>query len=339
MMDETTDAPPRVAQTMTVWRQHGYGGPEAVVAESVPVPQPARGEVLVRLAAASINSGDIHLMRGDPALVRLFSGMRRPRVRGRGIDLAGTVVAVGSGTSTLRIGDEVVGGWRETLAEYVAVPESRLVPRPGGVDAGAAAALPVAGTTALAALDACKVRAGSKVLVVGAGGGVGTLTVQLAADRGAEVWATCGERARTVLDRLGAARTFDYRTTPLADLPGQTFDAVIDIAGRPPLATLRSLLRSAEDGGGVVALVGGDGGGILGPIPRMLAAAFAGRRRRRFRPIAAVTKAAAVAELLELAASGRVTPEIERTFSLSEADAALAHVDAGHTVGKVVVVR
>ncbi|WP_438354402.1 NAD(P)-dependent alcohol dehydrogenase [Microbacterium sp. CJ88] len=328
----------RIPATMTAWRQREYGEADVLRSETVRVPTPGRGEVLVRFEAASINSGDVHLLRGDPRMVRLFSGLRRPRVAGRGIDLAGTVVALGEGAEGFAVGDAVVCGWRDTLAEYVTVPARRLAARPAGVDAALAATLPVSGATALAALDACRVGSGSRVLVIGAGGGVGTITVQLAADRGAEVWATCGARAEHTLRDLGAARTFDYRTTDLAELPAGTFDAVIDIAGEPPLPLLRALLRPRSEGGGTVALVGGEGGGLLGPIPRMLRAAVTARPGRRFRSIAAVTRTAVVAELVALAAAGRLTPPVERTVPLADAGAAVASVAAGHTVGKVVVV-
>lgn len=329
-MSESTTISTR---TMTAWRQHRYGGPEAVTAETVPVPEPGRGEVLVRMEAASINSGDIHLMRGEPRMVRLFFGLRRPRVAGRGMDLAGTVVAIGADAGGLSIGDRVAGSHTDTLAEYVAVPVKRLSRIPVGLSFTDAAALPIAGNTAITILDRCRVGAGSRVLVIGAGGGVGTLTVQLAAERGAEVWATCGARAKETLHRLGATRTFDYRTTDLSSLPLGTFDAIVDIAGEPPLPVLRALLRD----GGSVALVGGEGGRVLGPLPRIVRSMFAARRGRSFRSIAAVTRPAVTEQLLELAASGRLTPAIERTFALADAQAALAHVDAGHTVGKVVV--
>jgi NADPH:quinone reductase-like Zn-dependent oxidoreductase len=321
------------ARTMTAWRQNRYGGPETVTAERVPVPQPARGEVLVRLEASSINSGDIHLMRGEPRMVRLFFGLRRPRVAGRGMDLAGTVVGVGPRAEGFAVGDRVVGAHQNTLAEYVAVPVKRLSLIPAAVTSMDAAALPIAGNTAITILDRCRVRAGSRVLVIGAGGGVGTLTVQLAADRGAEVWATSGARAEQTLQQLGATRTFDYRTTDLATLPTGGFDAVVDIAGEPPLPLLRGLLRP----GGSVALVGGDGGRVLGPLPRIVHSMFAARPGLRFRPITAVTRTAVTDRLLELAASGRLTPIVERTFALEAAGVALAHVDQGHTVGKVVV--
>lgn len=323
---------PTLPATMTVWLQDRYGSAAEVAARTVPVTAPAAGQVLVRMEAVSINSGDIHLMHGSPRMVRLFFGLRRPRVRGRGMDLAGVVVAVGPGVAALAVGDRVVGAGTETLAEYAVVPASRLTRIPDDVDPADAACLPVAGNTAVTALAGRELR-GSRVLVVGAGGGVGTLTVQLAAARGAEVWATCGARAEETLSALGAARTVDYRTVPVGDLPREHFDLVVDIAGLTPLPVLRARLRA----GGVVALVGGEGGAVLGPIPRLVRSLFARRRGRRFRPVTATTKSEVTAELVDLLSRGILTPVIQRRVPLSDAATALAHVEEGHTVGKVVV--
>lgn len=320
-----------MTETMTVWRQRRYGSAAVVHPETVPVPAPRAGEVLLQTDAVALNSGDIHLMRGEPGLVRLFLGLRGPRIRGRGMDVAGTVLAVGDGVTEVAVGDRVVGAWRETLADRVAVPATRLTRLPDGLSPMIAATLPIAGNTAAQTLDACRVGAGSRVLVSGAGGGVGTFLVQLAADRGAEVWATCGARAQPVLERLGAVRTFDYRGLELADLPAGRFDAVVDIAGDPPLAALSALLAP----GGTVALVGGEGHPFFGPFGRILRSAVT---RGRFRAITSVARTATTAELVALAASGRLTPHIEKTFPLSDAAAALAHVEAGRTVGKVIVV-
>ncbi|NYF16812.1 NADPH:quinone reductase-like Zn-dependent oxidoreductase [Microbacterium sp. AK009] len=323
-----------IPRTMTAWRQHAYGPADVVRAETVPVPTPGRREVLLRVAAASLNSGDIHLMRGEPRVVRLFFGIRRPRTRGRGMDVAGTVVALGADVDGLAVGDLVVGAGSETLAEFVVMKADRLTTLPAGLDPVVAATLPVAGNTAVTILDACRVGQGSKVLLVGAGGGVGTLTAALAVERGADVWATCGSRAEQVLRDLGVAHTVDYRTHDVATLPAGAFDAVVDIAGEPPLEVLRDRLRE----GGTVALVGGHGHPFWGPFPRIIRALLLSRRARRFRSVTAVTKTPVTAELVRMAAAGVLRPVIERTFPLSDAGAAIAHVDAGHTVGKVVVV-
>ncbi|WP_322411069.1 NAD(P)-dependent alcohol dehydrogenase [Microbacterium invictum] len=325
---------PTIPQTMAAWRQHAYGPAAVVRAETIPVPAPGRKEVLLKVAAVSLNSGDIHLMRGEPRVVRLFFGLRRPRTRGRGMDVAGTVVALGADVTEFAVGDLVVGAGDETLAEFVAVKAERLTALPAGLDPVIAATLPVAGNTAATILDTCRVGAGSTVLLVGAGGGVGTLTAALAVARGAEVWATCGARAEDTLRDLGVSRTFDYRTHDIASLPAGAFDAVVDIAGEPPLEVLRDRLRD----GGTVALVGGDGHPFWGPFPRLIRSLVLSRRARRFRSVTAFTKTPVTAELVRMTAAGVIRPVIEKTYPLSDAGAAIAHVDAGHTVGKVVVV-
>ena len=323
--------------TMRAWVQDRYGGPEVVELDRVPVPVPGATDLLVRVRACGIHAGDVRLMRGDPYLVRLAFGIRRPRTATRGIDVAGTVVAVGSEVTGSRPGDEVVAeiGVGGGLAEYAIRPAARAVVRPADVPVQHAAALPVSGGTAWQALDAAHVASGSRVLVIGAAGGVGTYTVQLAAQRGAEVWALAGERALDLMTDIGAAHAFDYRRVQPGspEIPAESFDAVIDIAGTVPLSALRGLLRD----GGTVVLVSGAGGKILGPMGRMLKAVFLSRRRRRIRSLAATAKPEILAQLLELTDRGSIRPVIERTYSLDAARDALAHVDAGHAVGKVVV--
>ncbi|CAN5481241.1 NAD(P)-dependent alcohol dehydrogenase [soil metagenome] len=324
-------------RTMTAWRQSRYGGPEIVSAERVDVPAPGDHDVLLRVRATSLNAADHHLLRGEPLLLRLGLGLRRPRNATRGIDVAATVVAVGARVTQFARGDEVMGELPGggALAEFAVSPAARLVARPAGLDAVTAAALPLAGGTAWQALEAGAVADGQRVLVIGASGGVGTYTVQLAVLRGAEVWALTGARSEQLVAELGARRTFDYRVTDVDALPAATFDAVLDIAGTAPLRTLKALLRP----GGTLVLVAGDGGRMLGPLGRMLRAVFVsiGGAGRRIRPLAAVAKPEVTRELASLAAAGRLRAVIERTFTLSEAREALAHIDAGRTVGKVVV--
>lgn len=323
-------------ETMTAWRQARYGGPEAMALETTAVPPPGADDVLLRVRAVALNAGDVRLMRGDPLLVRLAFGLRRPKHAVRGMDAAGTVVAVGSGVTGLAVGDEVVGELPGGggLAAYALAPAARLVPRPDRLAPELAATLPIAGGTAVQALDLARVEAGHRVLVIGASGGVGTFAVQLAAHRGAEVWALTGARNEGLVAELGAARTFDHRVTSPRDLPEASFDAILDMAGTAPLRALRRLLVPR----GTLVLVAAPGSGVLGPIPRMLQAALLSiGSRRRIRSLAAVAKPEILRGLVALVVSGRITPVIERTWSFAQAREALAHVDAGHTVGKVVV--
>ncbi|MDQ7879214.1 NAD(P)-dependent alcohol dehydrogenase [Microbacterium sp. QXD-8] len=324
--------------TMPAWTQRRYGDAESIAREMVDVPAPGRGEALLRLRATGLNNGDIRVMRGEPLLVRLAFGLRRPRQPVRGMDAAATVIAIGDGVTHVAVGDEVVGELPGGggLARYALAPAARLVPRPPALDAVVAAALPIAGGTAWQALERGGAASGHRVLVIGASGGVGTFAVQLAALRGAEVWALCGEQNRALVEGLGATRTFDYRRVQpgATELQAGTFDVVVDIAGTAPLRALQRLVR---DGGRVV-LVSGEGGRLLGPIGRILGASLRSiGSRRPLRPLAATAKPRVLAELVALAAAGSLRPVVERTFPFGAAPAALAHVAAGHTVGKVVV--
>lgn len=344
----TQSQPGDAPATMPAWTQPRYGGPEVVSLDEVPVPAPRATELIVRVRATGIHAGDIRLMRGDPWLVRLAFGIRRPRTAVRGMDVAGTVVALGADVSGFAVGDEVVaelpsGGG---LAPYAALPAARAARRPAAVAAHVAAVLPVSGGTAWQALDAAGLgdaaavgdaAAGRRVLVIGASGGVGTYTVQLARARGAEVWALTGARTIELVTGLGATRAFDYRVVQPGspELPAGGFDAVIDIAGTAPLVALRNLLRE----GGSVVLVSGQGGRVLGPLGRMLRAMVLSRRGRRIRPLAAAANPEILATLLSLVTEGAIAPVIERVYPFAQARDALAHVDAGHTVGKVVVTQ
>lgn len=325
---------PAVPATMPVWAQHRYGGPEVVAREDAPVPEPGAGEVLLQVAACSLNSADARLLRGDPALIRLVFGLRRPSpVRGR--DVAGIVMAAGPDVTTHRVGDRVVGELPGGgLGAYVAAAAGAVVAVPEQVSDAAAATLPLAGGTAWQALDAAGVGAGSRVVVVGAGGGVGAFTVALAAHRGALVRAVAGRRAEAMLRSLGADTVDDHRSTRLRAWPAGEADAVIDVVGTTPLRVLRRLVRP----GGVVVGVGGGTNPVVGPIGRILAGVVQSiGSSRRFRPLAARTDPELTARLLALAAEGVALPPIERSWPFGQARDALAHIDAGHTVGKIVV--
>ncbi|MEV4776097.1 NAD(P)-dependent alcohol dehydrogenase [Microbacterium sp. LWH12-1.2] len=329
-----------IPDTMPVWRRDSYGAADGTRLEQTPVPTPGRGQVLLRIRATALNAGDVRLMLGDPLLVRPFVGLTRPKNPVRGMDVAGTVVAVGPDVVGAEVGEEVIvelpGGGG--LAGYACVAASRVVSMGRGLEPESAACLPIAGGTAWQALDVAGVgltdRATPRVLIIGASGGVGVFAVQLAALRGAEVWASCGDRNAPLIEALGATRTLDHRTEPLEDLPAGRFDAIIDIAGGIPLRQLQRLLAP----GGTAALVTGDGGHVMGPVPRMLKAAFLSiGSPRRIRSVAAVNRPEVLRKLLALAAEGRIVPVIEREYPFAEAPAALAHIEAGHTVGKIVV--
>lgn len=329
-----------MSRSMKAWSRETYGPADGVTLEHTPMPVPRRGEVLLRVRATALNAGDVRLLLGDPLLVRPVFGLTRPKHPVRGMEVAGTVVALGADVVGAEVGEEVVGELvgGGGLGEYVRVPAARLVPIPTGVTPEAASCLPVAGGTAWQALDLAGVGlseggATPRVLIIGASGGVGTFAVQLATLRGAEVWATCRDRNARLVEQLGAVRTFDHRESPLSALPDGRFDAIVDIAGGIPLRELKRLVVP----GGSVVLVTGDGGHLLGPLPRMLRAVFLSIGSRSIRPLAATPRPEVLAKLLDLVAEGRVVPVIEREYPFAEASAALSRLEAGHTVGKLVV--
>ncbi|WP_282847620.1 NAD(P)-dependent alcohol dehydrogenase [Microbacterium oxydans] len=334
-----------MSRSMKAWTRETYGPADGVTLEHTPMPVPRRGEVLLRVRATALNAGDVRLLLGDPLLVRPVFGLTRPKHPVRGMEVAGSVVALGADVVGAEVGEEVVGELvgGGGLGEYVRVPAARLVPIPTGVTPEAASCLPVAGGTAWQALDLAGVglsRVGlseggatPRVLIIGASGGVGTFAVQLATLRGAEVWATCRDRNARLVEQLGAVRTFDHRESPLSALPDGRFDAIVDIAGGMPLRELKRLVVP----GGSVVLVTGDGGHLLGPLPRMLRAVFLSIGSRSIRPLAATPRPEVLAKLLDLVAEGRVVPVIEREYPFAEASAALSRLEAGHTVGKLVV--
>lgn len=327
-----------MTETMRAWSRDTYGPAAGTVEARLPVPEPRRGELLLRVRATGLNAGDVRLLWGDPLLVRPAFGLTRPKHPVRGMEVAGTVAAIGPDVVNAELGElvvgELVGGGG--LAGYARIPADRVVPVPPDVTVEAAAALPIAGGTAWQALDAARVGLAGhpqRVLVIGASGGVGTVAVQLAALRGAEVWATCRDRNAPLIERLGAVRTLDHRITPLPGLPAARFDAIVDIAGGVPIRELQRLTRP----GGRVVLVTGDGGHLWGPVPRMLRAVVLSIGSRRVRPLAATPRPEILAKLLELVEEGRLVPVVEHAYPFAEAVDALAHVEAGHTVGKVVV--
>lgn len=339
-MDNTTLRQAQGPAAMPVWSNREYGSASGTTQETVQTPKPGRGEVLLRIRATALNAGDMHIMHGDPLLVRAAFGLSRPKQPVRGMDVAGTVIAVGPGVVSAEVGEEVVGELLGGggLAMFAVAPAVRFVPRPPGVTPALAAALPIAGGTAWRALDVAGIglrdESTPRVLILGASGGVGTFAVQLAALRGVEVWASCGARSAALVTQLGAARTLDHRHAPLSELPAGHFSAVIDIAGDTGLRELQRLVAPH----GSVVLVTGNGGRILGPIPRMLAAAFLSiGSKRRIATFAASARPEVLVKLLELVDEGRLVPVIEREYGFTEAPDALAHVEAGRTVGKVVV--
>lgn len=312
--------------------QSTYGEARDVLAfDEVPVPEPREGEVRVRVHAAALNAADVYIMRGEPLVGRLAFGPSRPRQRIRGRDLAGVVDAVGPGVRGLATGDRVACEGDGALAEYACLKQFLPVRVPDTVPLREAAAVPLAGVTALQAVRNGGVGSGDRVLVNGAAGGVGSFTVQLAAAAGAQVTGVCSARNGGFVRSLGA-RAIDYATEDFTRTG--PYDVVIDLVGNRTLRELRSALTPA----GTLVLSGAGGTPVMGPLWRNAAASLTSPfTRQRLRPFLARANAEDLGDLLTRVAEGDLRAPVERTHPFEEAVDALAHVSQGHARGKVVV--
>ena len=316
--------------------QDAYGDTGVLALRDIDRPRPGNGEVLVEVRAAGVDPGVWIFMTGTPYAARPVSGMRRPKVGVRGRAFAGIVTEVGPGVTRFRPKDEVYGTTGGgTYAEYTVAREDRLAAKPERLTFAQAAAVPISAVTALQAVRD-RVREGERVLVVGAAGGVGTFTVQIAAALGARITAVCGGPQKADLMRsIGAADVIDY-THAEVDRDGPRYDLIVDIAGMRPL----SLLRRALAPRGTVVLIGGGHAShkVLGGMGRQfgapLATLFGGQRAV---PLLGQENAPDLEEVGRLIASGDVTPVIDRTYPLDQTAEAIRHLAAGHPSGKVVV--
>lgn len=305
--------------------QHRYGGPETLEIEEVPRPTVRSEQVLVRVRAAALNPTDYIVMRG---FLRPQTGWRRPRQQVQGIDVAGTVEAVGADVADLAVGDAVFGVCRGAFAEYAVGVPRNLVQKPERLSFEQAAGMGVAGTMALQALrDHAQLRAGQRIAITGATGGVGSFAVQIAKAWGAHVTAVCRTEYVELARHLGADRVFDYTREDY--LREERYDAIFDNGGG---RSLRDLRRALAPGGVVVLNCGQDVSLIL--------AGWAARLILRRRDVKQFVRKVTRARLLELAAlvqDGSVTPVVDRTYPLAETPAAMRYLMARHPRGKVVV--
>jgi NADPH:quinone reductase-like Zn-dependent oxidoreductase len=318
--------------------QDVYGSADVLELRDVDRPAPGAGQVLVEVRAAGVDPGVWHMMTGVPYLMRVIGfGFRRPKVPVRGLALAGVVTAAGAGAGSFQPGDEVYGTCESgSFAEYAVARQDRLVIKPASLSFEQAAALPVSALTALQAVRAqADVRAGQRVLITGAGGGIGTFAVQIAKSLGAQVTGVCGPAKADLVRSLGADEVIDY-TRDEIDHGGARYDVIVDVAGNRPL----SLLRRALVPRGTLVLVGGDryDRPVLTGIGRQLRAPILSLfARQRLRTRLARETAADYAALGQLAESGALTPVIDRTYPLADAAAAIRHIASGHATGKSIV--
>jgi NADPH:quinone reductase-like Zn-dependent oxidoreductase len=316
--------------------QDRYGSTDVLRLEEMPVPTPEDGEVLIRVHAAGVDQGVWHLMTGVPYLARVVGfGLRRPKTAVPGMDLAGRVEAVGAGVTRLRPGDEVFGSHARAYAEYACGPQDRFVPKPARLTFEQAAAVSVSAVTALQGLrDAGQVRPGQTVMVIGAGGGVGSFAVQLAKVFGAHVTGVCSTAKADLVRSLGADAVIDHTREDIA-VEGRRYDVILDTAGNRPLRHLR---RALAPRGTLVIAGGEDGGRWLGGVDRLLRAGllspFVGQTLRGFVSRQRLDDLLFLRDLLE---SGDVTPVVDRTYALSEVPEAIRHLRTGRARGKIVI--
>lgn len=313
--------------------QEGYGSVDVLKLREIPLPTVADDGVLVRVHAASVNALDAHLVH-MPLVARVFFGLPGPKVAVRGVDIAGTVESVGRNVTRFKPGDAVFGVAPGAFAEYASAKESGLAAKSPRLTFQQAAALPVAGVTALQGLrDKAGVRAGQRVLVHGAGGGVGTFAVQIAKALGAHVTAVTGTRNLEVVRSLGPDRVIDYTREDFAR-QGELFDVFFDVAATRPL---RDCLRVLVPNG-VLVQAGAPKGGLTQILGRLLASrAIVPFTSRRIPSFLARVRPDDLATLQQMIEAGTITAAIDCEYTLHEVPEAIRYVKAGLGRAKVVI--
>jgi len=316
--------------------QDVYGSADVLELRDIDPPVIGPDEVLLQVHAAGVEPGVWHLMTGLPYLVRVMGyGLTKPKYPVRGRDVAGRVEAVGANVTRFQTGDEVFGTCEGSFAEYAAAREDKLALKPANLTFEEAAVIPISGMTALqASRDKGRVKPGDKVLIIGAGGGVGTFAVQLAKSFGAEVTGVCSTSKVDMVESIGADHVIDYTREDFSDRPDR-YDLIIDTAGNRSLSRLR---RSLASDGTLVIVGGEEGGAWVGPadliVPAALLSPFV---KQRLLPLMATERREDLQVLAEMAGAGKFTPALDRTYPLVEAPDAVRYVGEGHARGKVVV--
>jgi NADPH:quinone reductase-like Zn-dependent oxidoreductase len=316
--------------------QDKYGSAEVLELRHVEKPQPGDDELLIRVHAAGVDPGVWHLMTGLPYLVRVMGfGLRRPKIRIRGMDVAGTVEEAGRNIIRLKKGEQVYGTCDGSFAEYACAKAERLAPKPANLSFEQAAAVPISGMTALNGLrDAGKLQSGQKVLIIGAAGGVGTYAVQLAKALGAAATGVCSTSKVELVRALGADEVIDYTREDFTDGTRQ-FDLILDTAGRRPLSQLRRALRPQ----GTLVIVGGEGGDRwLGGFQRQIFAPVRSQfTDQKMLGLISKERQQDLLTLRDLIEAGKLTPVMGRTYPLREAPQAIRYLEQGHAQGEVVL--
>jgi NADPH:quinone reductase-like Zn-dependent oxidoreductase len=315
---------------------HAYGPPADVLRlEDVDRPPLRPDAVLVRVRAAAVNPYDWHFVRGKPYFMRLMAGLRAPKQHVLGVDFAGVVEDVGRAVTTLERSDEVYGMWHGAFGEYLSAPESEIALKPKRLSFGLAAAVPLAGLTALQGLrDAGQVRSGHKVLIIGASGGVGTFAVQIAKHLGAHVTGVCSTRNVDLVRSLGADAVIDYTRQDFA-ASGTTYDVIFQLGGMHSPSHCR---RALTPKGRLVLSSGDSHGRWIGPMGRVIRAMLLSPFvSQTLVPLQAKRSKADLQTLAELIDAGKLEPVIDRTYPLDQVPEAVGYVEQGHSRGKVLI--
>jgi NADPH:quinone reductase-like Zn-dependent oxidoreductase len=315
--------------------QDRYGPADVLYLQEIDTPEIGDGDVLVRVRAAGVHIGDWHLMTGLPYLMRIMGfGFRAPKARVRGIDVAGSVEAVGRTVTRFRAGDEVFGTSNGAFAEYACARADTLAPKPANLTFEQAAAIPTSASTALQALrDAGRIERGQKVLIVGASGGVGMFAVQIAKAFGADVTGVSSTAKVDMVRSIGADHVIDYTREDFTR-SGPRYDLIVDLGGNRSLSQLRRALRPR----GTLVLVGGEGGdrwiGIGRSLQALAVSPFVGHT---LRPLSSKPNTAHLQFLTGLIQAGKVMPVLDRTYPLSEVPDAIRYLHEGRARGKIVI--
>jgi NADPH:quinone reductase-like Zn-dependent oxidoreductase len=311
---------------------HDYGSPDVLQCEEIEKPTPGDNEVLIKVRAASVNPLDWHLMRGKPYLIRIMTGLRKPKNTRPGVDVAGEVEAVGRNVTQFKPGDEVFGSCRGTFAEYVCGVEDRLALKPANISFEDAAAVPVAAISALQGLrDKGRISPGQKVLIDGASGGVGTFAIQIAKSFGAEVTAVCSTRNVDTARSIGADHVIDYTREDFTQSELR-YDVILAANAHHSIFDYRRVLSLD----GVYAIVGGGGVQVLQAMLLALLLSLIGSKKMRL--VSAKINKRDLVLLKDLLESGKVVPVIDRRYPLSGVADALRYLGEGHAKGKVVII-
>lgn len=312
-----------------------YGPPDVLQLKEVEKPTPQASEVLIKIHAASVNAADWHVLKADPFIARFDAGLFKPKFPILGADIAGVVESIGTGVTQFKPGDEVYGdlshcGWGG-FAEYVAVPENVLALKPTNLSFPEAASVPMAALTALQGLrDKGQIRAGQKVLINGASGGVGTFAVQIAKSFGAEVTAVCSTSKMDMVRSIGADIVIDYTKEDFTR-NGQQYGLILAANGYHSIFAYKRALAP----NGIYVMTGGTLSQIFQAL--LLGSLVSKTGTKKMYGVLAKPNPTDLAYMKDLIEAGKVTPVIDRCYPLAETAEAIRYVDAGHARGKVII--